>query len=69
MFKSQVKQTVQRVQADPESYSQLTPRCRYLELKKFPYILVFDVTADALLILAVLHTAQSPEKWQDRLDE
>ena len=52
--------------ADPERFAQSFGGCRYIRLPRFPYILLFDVVDDELLMLGVLHTARSIEKWRER---
>jgi plasmid stabilization system protein ParE len=33
----------------------------------FPYCIYFSVEADAIVVLAVLHSARDPEEWQRRI--
>jgi hypothetical protein len=49
------------------AYALSSVGCRYIKLRRFPYVILFDVTDDELLMVGVLHTARSPEKWRDRL--
>lgn len=64
-----VRQRTDEVIADPERFAKSSSGCRYVRLRRFPYVLLFDVQDDELLILAVLHTARSQEKWRERQDD
>ena len=35
-------------------------------LKRFPYMIVFEILADEIRILAFAHTASQPNYWMDR---
>ncbi|WP_083913987.1 type II toxin-antitoxin system RelE/ParE family toxin [Ilumatobacter nonamiensis] len=42
---------------------------RRLPILRFPYQLVITVSADELVIVAVMHERRRPAYWIDRLDE
>ncbi len=68
-FVAIVRQSTANVIADPERFARSTSGCRYVRLPRFAYVLLFDVIDDELLMLGVLHTARSIEKWRERLAE
>ena len=41
--------------------------CRAL-VRRFPYSLFYEYAGDAVILHAVLHAAQDPEKWRRRLN-
>jgi hypothetical protein len=53
----------------PDRFALSPAGCRCIRLRRFPYVVLFDVADDELLLLAVLHTARSMEKWRERLSE
>lgn len=65
-FVEAVRQCTADVIADPERFARSPMGCRYRRLFRFPYVLLFDVVDDELLMLGVLHTARSMEKWRER---
>jgi toxin ParE1/3/4 len=65
-FVDQVSQCVAEIIADPERFAIGPSGCRYVRVSRFPYVVLFDVVADELLIFGVLHTARSMEKWRER---
>jgi hypothetical protein len=52
--------------ADPERFAVSPSGCRYIRIPRFPYVVLFDLIGDELLMLGVLHTARSMEKWRER---
>lgn len=54
---------------DPMRFAESHSGCRYIRFPRFPYVLLFDLIDDEVLMLGVLHTARSMEKWRDRLEE
>jgi len=61
-----VRKCVADVIADPERFAVSPAGCRYKRVPRFPYVVLFDVTDPELLMLGVLHTARSMEKWKER---
>jgi len=68
-FVEDVWRCIDDVIADPERYGTLPSGCRHKRLSKFPYVLLYDLTDEDLLLLAVVHTARSPKKWNERLPD
>lgn len=68
-FADHVWRCVDDVISDPDRYGQLPSGCRYKHVTKFPYVVVYDLSSDEILILTVVHTARSPEKWDERLKD
>jgi len=67
-FAETVRQCAAKIIADPERFAKLSMGCRYHRLKRFPYVLLFDLVDDELLMLGVLHTARSMNKWRERTE-
>lgn len=65
-FVDLVRQCVADILADPERFALSPSGCRYVRLPRFPYVVLFDFADNELLILGVLHTARSIEKWRER---
>ncbi len=65
-FVEVVRQCTADVIADPGRFAKSSTACRYIRLPRFPYLLLFDLVDDELLMLGVLHTARSMEKWRER---
>lgn len=50
----------------PERRSAIDFGIRYRALKRFPYVVFYDFTAQEVLILGVMHTSQDAAKWRMR---
>ncbi len=58
-----------RIIENPDVYASTELGMRYLRLKRFPYIVLFDVHEEEILMVGVLHTARSIEKWRENRGE
>ncbi len=65
-FVDLVRKCVAGVLADPQRFALSPSGCRYIRVPRFPYVVFFDLADNELLMLGVLHTAQSMEKWRER---
>lgn len=64
-FVATSKETVQKIIENPQNHSSTDIGIRYRKMSRFPYIVLFDVVDDELLMLGVLHTARSIDKWRE----
>ena len=51
----------------PFGYQDLRAGIRRVLTRRFPCCIYFSVEADAIVVLAVLHSARDPEAWQRRI--
>ena len=56
-----------RILDHPLGYKDLRAGIRRALTRRFPYAVYFSIEEDAIVILAVLHTARDPEEWQRRI--
>lgn len=64
LFLREFLSTIARIQAQPEIYMELRPGLRRGLMRRFPYSLIYEITGDTLLILAVAHQHRKPFYWQ-----
>jgi hypothetical protein len=69
VFVGLVSKCVADIIADPQRYAVGPTECRYHRVTRFPYVVLFDVVEDELLMFGVLHTARSMAKWRERQSE
>ncbi len=62
-FTANVSAAVDAVIANPNRFGKTPLGVRYSRVKRFPYLVLFDVLEDELLFFGVLHTARSMEEW------
>lgn len=68
-FRESVERTIGLARNDPFLYQVAEPTyLRRAPVGDFPYILVYSVRDDELLIVAIFHTSRDPLIWQGRID-
>jgi toxin ParE1/3/4 len=65
-FLDELRAAYNRIVDGPFQYPQLRSKIRRALFKRFPYAVYFSVETDAIVVLAVLHTARDPAEWQRR---
>jgi len=68
-FKQRIQETIERICNAPFAYAARYKDVRLAHLATFPYAVHFlvDETNCTVVILAIHHTAISPDKWPERL--
>ena len=66
-FLQQLRAAYLRIQDHPLGYQELRSGIRRALTRQFPYAIYFAVEDDAIVIVAVLHTARDPAEWQQRI--
>jgi plasmid stabilization system protein ParE len=64
--------TVERIARNPLEFSLMEVRdnpgdIRRVRLRNFPLLIIYQVLADEVLIVAFAHTSREPEYWRARL--
>ena len=62
-FVERVRLATTRIIEDPERRSPVEYGLRYWPVERFPYVVLYDVTASEVLLVGVMHTSQQPQKW------
>lgn len=65
-FEKHISKTFQNIQKNPLKIQIRYNQTRVIFLKKFPYGVHFNVLQNAIIIVAVFHTSQSPKRWKVR---
>ena len=65
-FLTELREAYRRILANPDSYQLLSSGIRRALLRRFPYAVFFVIRSEDILILAVLHVARDPRRWQER---
>jgi toxin ParE1/3/4 len=68
-FVGVVRQGVADVTKDPQRFALSPAGVQRMRLPRFPYVVLFETTDDEILMLGVLHTARSIEKWRERSEQ
>lgn len=50
----------------PEGFAKWRDPYKKINLKRFPYIIVFRVVKDAVVVFSAFHTERDPKRWGGR---
>jgi plasmid stabilization system protein ParE len=62
-----VEACVLRIQRNPRLYQVVVDGFRRALVRRFPFEIFYELTRDSVVIYAVFHSSQDPEKWRKRL--
>lgn len=62
-----VETCVLTLQRHPHLYPVAVNEFRRALVRRFPFEVFYEPTADTIFIYSVFHCAQSPQKWRERL--
>jgi plasmid stabilization system protein ParE len=65
-FLSELRAVYDRIEENPLNYQVLKFDIRRALTRRFPYAIYFLVDNRSVVILAVLHAARNPTRWQHR---
>lgn len=65
-FENHIDEAVASIQTNPFKTQIRYKDTRVFFLKKFPFGIHFQVKRSVILIVAVFHTSEDPEKWAER---
>ena len=69
-----VRRVVRRIQLLPQSaprWSRMRDphEIRRAKVRRHPYLVVYAVLSDQLVVLAIAHTSKKPGYWRERIDK
>ncbi len=73
-FLDEYQAGLQSIEAHPNRFSRLetvigSREIRRLQLRRFPYLLVYEILTTEAMVLAVAHVCRRPNYWIARTDE
>ena len=66
-FVRHVRSTLDRIAKYPEAFGFAAEGVRIKQITKFPYAVLYHLTADEIIVLAIMHAHRNPITWQERL--
>ena len=66
-FLAEISRGIRQIQTRPLAWPTLIDDYRRYVLNRFPYVLIYRVDADDILVLAVAHSHRKPGYWRSRL--
>ncbi|MBC8180788.1 type II toxin-antitoxin system RelE/ParE family toxin [candidate division KSB1 bacterium] len=67
-FMLEVKAAESKIIDNPESWASYEQGTRRYIMKRFPYSIIYLLTAEKIQIVAVAHSKRRPEYWKNRID-
>ena len=67
-FRDEVWETIQRIDRFPEAWHPLSVSIRRCQMNRFPYGLIYELSENGILIIAVAHLHRAPEYWRSRTE-
>ncbi|KAA5534867.1 type II toxin-antitoxin system RelE/ParE family toxin [Taibaiella lutea] len=61
-FKIELEKSITRIEANPKQYKKVSREIRQILLHKFPFVIVYEILQDVIIIYAVFHTSRNPKK-------
>jgi hypothetical protein len=65
-FLEEAYATIQRVLDYPEAWATLSTNTRRCLMNRFPYGVIYQKRADAVLVVAITHLSRKPGYWKGR---
>jgi plasmid stabilization system protein ParE len=65
-FAAETQRTIERIVQYPEAWTPLSKRTRRCRMSRFPYGVVYQIKAQTILIVAVMHLRRPPNSWKGR---
>jgi plasmid stabilization system protein ParE len=62
-----VEATVVSIQRHPEMYPTVLADYRRGLVRRFPYVVLYQIEPERIVVYAVFHCSQDPSKWKARL--
>ena len=66
-FDAEIRRLVAQIETMPQRHGPWRHGTRRARARRFPYLVIFAERPSALRIVAVAHTKQHPDYWQQRL--
>jgi plasmid stabilization system protein ParE len=66
-FLDALYQAALKVAESPQNWPSYSRRTRFVKLRRFPYLLVYEASDDSVLVVAVAHVRRRPRYWRRRL--
>ncbi len=65
-FAQELRAIMKTVWEHPARFPTVKDNIRKAVVKKFPYIIIFEIQEDTVFVLAIFHTSRNPDSWEGR---
>ena len=60
---------LERLRRTPEGHELVALRTRKVLVRRFPYLVLYAVESNSIVVTAVFHGRRNPRRWSDRVRE
>ena len=61
-FLDELRSCYEKIKTSPASYTKIKKNFRHILLKKFPYIVIYEIIGNDVVVYAVFHTSRNPQR-------
>ena len=65
-FVDEFLRAVRRIQDVPKGWAKVSEKSRRCQLDRFPYGVIYQVTEEEIVLLAIMHMSRKPGYWTRR---
>ena len=58
---------IEQICRSPQSYAKVHEDYRRVKVRRFPYLIFYELTNDKVTVFCIIHSAREPSKWRERL--
>jgi plasmid stabilization system protein ParE len=66
-FMERIDDALSRIVSNPHLYPIVYRTLRRAVVRRFPFAVFYEVTAEEIQVVAVFHSRRDPEKWKSRV--
>lgn len=66
-FSQEVQDAVARILERPLAWTRISKQTHQCQIRRFPYVLVYQIRPELILIVAVKHHCRKPMYWRSRV--
>ena len=65
-FARELQEIMQTIRKFPMRYPKVHKEIRKAVLKRFPYVVIYEIQKDTVFVLSIFHTSRNPKTWKNR---
>ncbi|HEA30386.1 MAG TPA: type II toxin-antitoxin system RelE/ParE family toxin [Leeuwenhoekiella sp.] len=62
LFLAEVKTILRDIQSDPFHYREIEKGLRQVPIKKFPFVITYEINSEIIVIHSIFHTSRNPNQ-------
>lgn len=66
-FRDEIRAAAVKIVEAPQRWPEYSRRTQYVQLRRFPYLVVYEADESAVHVVAIAHAKRRPHYWRKRL--